>query len=83
MIIAPERFSLLINQDGTPSDRLSEWMEEITRQINLNTPLTGTGSPEGVLIAEPYQIYLDTSAGAENIQYRKMTGTGNTGWILT
>lgn len=81
-IVALERFEKVLNPDGTLTNRAGEFFEALTRQINLNTPITGVGSPEGVITAEPFQVYLDTTGGAGTIQYRKMTGTGNTGWVL-
>lgn len=41
--------------------------------------LTGTGTPEGVKTAGPGRTYLDTASG--NF-WMKLTGTGNTGWIM-
>jgi len=40
--------------------------------------LSGVGSPEGVVTANPGTTYLDTSTG---FFYAKMTGSGNTGWL--
>jgi hypothetical protein len=82
MIIAFERFNQLFKQDGTPTDRLGEFFEELSRQVNLNTVMTGTGSPEGVVTAQPTQLYMDTAGVSGTILYIKKTGTGNTGWIL-
>lgn len=42
-------------------------------------PLSGSGSPEGVVVARPGTVYTDTSSGAE---YSKASGFGNTGWEL-
>ena len=39
----------------------------------------GTGSPEGVVSADPGSLYLDNGGGPP---YYKNTGTGNTGWVL-
>jgi hypothetical protein len=41
---------------------------------------TGTGSPEGVLIASPGALYLNLSGGTSTTLYVKTSGTGNTGW---
>jgi len=38
---------------------------------------SGTGSPEGVLTAAIGSIYTDTTTGD---LYKKISGTGNTGW---
>lgn len=40
--------------------------------------LSGHGSPEGVVTADPGIIYVDIDAPAI---YIKQTGTGNTGWV--
>lgn len=81
MIISPDRFSSLTDS-GAASLRFAEWMEAVTREVNLNTPIEGTGSPEGVIIASPRQRYMDTSGAAGNVLYIKQTGVGNTGWVL-
>lgn len=81
-ITAQERFNTIIKESGIPSDRFAAFIEEITRQVNLNTVLTGTGSPEGAVEASPTQLYMDDSGTAGNILYVKKTGTGSTGWIL-
>ena len=45
-------------------------------------PLSGSGSPEGVVIAKPKLLYLDTSGAAGGVLYIKQSGTGNTGWVM-
>lgn len=82
MITAFERFSDVTNSDNTPSDRLSLFLEEITRQVNKNTVLSGSGSPESVISAEVTALYMDAAGTAGSILYVKKTGAGNTGWIL-
>jgi len=81
MLIDFERFENLVAGDK-PTLRASEFFREITRQVNISTVLTGSGSPEGVLEAEPTQMYMDTLGSAESILYIKKTGTGSTGWVL-
>jgi hypothetical protein len=41
---------------------------------------TGTGSPEGVVVAPVGSVYTRTDGGAGTTLYIKETGTGNTGW---
>lgn len=41
----------------------------------------GVGSPEGVLVAEPGSLYLNTAGGAVTSLYVKESGSGNVGWI--
>lgn len=82
MINIPTRTDLLFNPDGTPTLRGAVWIEEITRITNLNTPIQGTGSPEGVVVANVSQMYMDLAGISENVLYIKQTGIGNTGWML-
>ena len=82
MLIDFERFESITDENGKPTLRASEHLRETTRQVNLSTVLTGSGSPEGVLEAEPTQLYMDTSGSAGNILYIKKTGVSDTGWIL-
>jgi hypothetical protein len=83
MIIALERFTTWLDEEGKPTQRTAQYIEDITRLINLNTPIVGTGSPEGVVTADPTQRYMDATGTTEAVIYIKQTGTGNTGWILT
>lgn len=46
----------------------------------IGTSLSGTGSPEGTVTANPGSIYLNVSGGAGTSLYVKQSGTGNTGW---
>jgi len=66
-----------------------QWKDNLVRAVNyclenvaLNTPITGAGSPEGVVTANITQRYMDTSGVAGSILYIKQSGSGNTGWIL-
>ena len=77
-----ERFEMFTESDFKPTLRASEFMRELVAQANLSTILTGTGSPEGVLTANPTQLYMDDAGTAGNILYIKKSGVGNTGWIL-
>lgn len=82
MITTPTRFESLFNEDGTPTLLGAHWIEAITRITNLNTPIQGTGSPEGVVTAEVSQMYMDTAGASESVLYIKQTGSSDTGWIL-
>ena len=42
---------------------------------------SGSGSPEGVLTAPVGSRYLRTDGVGGTVEYRKETGTGNTGWV--
>lgn len=45
------------------------------------TITSGTGSPESVVTAVVGSIFLRTDGSTGTTQYRKETGSGNTGWI--
>jgi len=81
MISELERYISWVDSAGRPLQRVTEYFEAINRQVNANTILEGSGSPEGVLAADPKTLYMDTAGTAGNILYIKKTGTGNTGWI--
>ncbi|VAW38941.1 hypothetical protein MNBD_GAMMA01-1329 [hydrothermal vent metagenome] len=57
-------------------------MNELTRQVNLNTPIIATGSPDGVLTADKGQVYHDDTYTPGAFVYIKTTETGNAGWVL-
>lgn len=76
------RHEQLLEPNGLLTLRGSEFFRILVRNVNLNTPITGIGSPEGVIAAEPTQRYMDTTGAAGSILYIKQTGVGNTGWIL-
>lgn len=45
-------------------------------------PLVGTGFPNGVVTAPVGSTYIDTAATNGAIEWKKATGTGNTGWVV-
>jgi hypothetical protein len=58
---------------------------QFTQEAALSIPITGAGSPEGVVEAVQFSLYLDTTGSAGSIQYRKMQpeigGDRSKGWI--
>lgn len=82
MITALERFISWVDGSGRPVDRVAEYLETVNRQVNESTMLSGSGSPEGVITANPKVLYMDTAGTSGNILYVKKSGVGNTGWIL-
>ena len=85
-ITAIERFTSISNSDDRDNSvmtlRMAEFIEELTRQVNHNTLASGTGSPEGVVTAEPLKRSFDTAAAAGSNFYIKKTGSGSAGWQL-
>lgn len=43
--------------------------------------LSGTGSPQGVVVAPVGSLYMRQDGGANTTLYVKESGTGNTGWV--
>lgn len=43
--------------------------------------LTGTGTPEGAVVAPVGSLFLRADGGASTTLYVKQTGVGNTGWV--
>lgn len=80
-IIVPQ-WGQQITPNGIATQELLNWMADVTEAVNNIAPLTGTGSPEGVIIASVGRWYVDTGASPADI-YFKATGDGDTGWVLT
>jgi hypothetical protein len=70
----------LVTRTGTVVDEI-QWRATQLR-INNAGPIirAGSGSPEGVVTAPPGSLWLNTTSGGGS--YQKVTGTGNTGWVL-
>ncbi len=72
----------IIEIDGT----MSQAFRQFTQEASLSIPIVGTASPEGVIEAVQYSLYLDSSGSAGAIQYRKMLpsigGDRKRGWVL-
>ena len=72
----------IVQDDGT----MSQAFRQFTQDASLSISIVGVGSPEGVIEAAQYSLYLDSGGGASAIQYRKMQpqigGDRTKGWIL-
>ena len=72
----------IVDENGT----MAQAFRQFTQDASLSIPIVGSGSPEGVIEAAQYSLYLDSSGGASAIQYRKMqpeiAGDRTKGWIL-
>lgn len=71
----------IVEADRTMSQPMRERMREVGNAI----PLTGTGSPEGVVEALQAQLYIDLSGGAGTMLYVKkdaaLAGDTTQGWV--
>jgi len=75
-----------INMEEKISDENGKstiYFEDIVFQQNENIRLyrSGSGSPEGVVTANPGTAYLNSDGGAGTTLFVKESGTGDTGWI--
>jgi len=72
----------IVESNGTMSQAFRTW----TISASLSIPIVGSGSPEGLLEARQYQLYIDSAGTAGAIEYRKMlsdiAGDRSKGWIL-
>lgn len=80
MIIPPLEGVPIVGNGGMPEERVTGWIRSVTDLLNQLEPLTGTGSPEGVVEAGLHREYIDTNYPAGSTKYLKTTATGDTGW---
>jgi hypothetical protein len=72
----------IVIEDGTMEREFLDWTLEVIKWV----PLLGQGSPETVVTAPQYSLYIDTNGIAGAIEYRKMLaeigGDTSKGWLL-
>jgi len=72
----------ILDDDNEMNQRFYSWTQAIT---NLQI-LTGSGSPETVVVATETTLYMNTAGTAGNILYIKklsdIAGDRSQGWIL-
>ncbi len=78
-MIAPMPIRTPLTDPGTLelSQPWVRWLASVVAQV----PLSGTGSPEGVVIAGVGSLYLRTDGGPVTSLYVKESGTEATGWV--
>ena len=77
-----ESLTTQVNTSVTDAESLDTTVTELNTSVTTFATKSGSGSPEGILTAEPTVMYMDTAGGTGTILYIKKTGSGNTGWIL-
>jgi len=72
----------IVNDDGTITQVFRTW----ALQVSNNIPIVSTGSPEGVVEAPQYSLYIDEAVPLIPVQYRKMlpqiTNDRTKGWVV-
>jgi hypothetical protein len=70
----------IVEPDGTMTQHFRTW----ALAVSNNLPIVGTGTPEGVIEAPQYSLYIDETVPLTPVQYRKMLpeigGDRTTGW---
>jgi hypothetical protein len=68
----------LVDQQGIATDIFRKWIIE-------RDPLTGTGSPEGAVIAPQFTLYIDSTGTTGSLLYIKVQpeigGDRSQGWV--
>lgn len=68
------------------SGKMSQAFRSFTLEASLSIPIVGTGSPDGVVEARQFQLYIDSNGLTGAIEYRKMVsevgGNRKLGWKL-
>ena len=72
----------IVDKNGT----MEQPFRTRTIEWNNNLPIGGTGSPEGVLEAPQYSLYIDETVPLVPVTYRKMLpssgGDRKNGWAV-
>lgn len=76
----PRGLRIGVSGQPTPAKML-----EVVGDIRANGVdiITGTGFPNGVVTAPVGSTYIDTNSTNGAIEWKKATGTGNTGWVVS
>ena len=71
----------IVEPDGT----MAQPFRQFTQDASLSIPIVGSGSPEGVVQARQYSLYIDSTGSSGSIEYRKMQpdigGDVTQGWV--
>ncbi len=71
----------IVEADGT----MAQPFRQFTQEASLSIPIIGVGSPEGVVEARQYSLYINSAGSTGSIEYRKMqpsiAGDTSQGWI--
>ena len=71
----------IVDPDGT----MAQPFRQFTQDASLSIPIVGTGSPEGVVEARQYSLYINSAGTTGSIEYRKMLpdigGDITQGWV--
>lgn len=80
-IVPPDFVARFTGDDGKATLDFQSYIDALTRRVNELSPIFGTGSPEGSVVANECQWYVDTAEAAGGGIYIKESGSGDTGWV--
>ena len=71
----------IVQPDGT----MAQPFRQFTQDASLSIPIVGSGSPEGVVEARQYSLYINSTGTTGSIEYRKLKpeigGDVTKGWV--
>ena len=71
----------IVGQNGTMEQPFRTWANTVT----ANLPVIGSGSPEGVVDAPQFAVYIDSTGVSGALQYIKLqpdiAGDTTMGWV--
>jgi hypothetical protein len=86
-IVPPEPTRPIVLDNLTQHDVFREWVRLITEQVNFDSTIIGSGSPEGVESAKKGRQYFDDTGAPSNNRYTKqvddIAGDTTKGWVLS
>ena len=72
----------IIDNSGSQTQEMRSWSRQVTKSVSI----IGEGSPEGVVEAELYQVYINMNGVTGSITWIKMQdeigGDITKGWVL-
>jgi len=80
MIQPPHRSFPLLREDLTAEQEMEGWMREVSNLLSFYEPVSGSGSPEGVVTERQFKQYLDSASG--NVYIKTTDESVNTGWKI-
>lgn len=82
-IIAPKPIDLIVDDNKKMDQEFMLWTQDVTSQVNFNTIIDGSGSPETVVSAPANKRYRDTAG--PNLYWKSVddvAGDETKGWLL-
>ena len=81
-VAPPDPTKPLVNNSGVASEQFRLWTRNVTSKLTV----IGSGSPEGVVVAEQSTPYMDEDGASGSVFYIKQKdnigGDRSLGWVL-